>query len=95
VKIYDSYGNKCNSRFLLNYGFIVENNCGSNEFPITIELSTNDKYYNQKTKLLNNFGLTRVFRISESLVEQTLIDMLSFMRFVEFDEDINTLINVL
>jgi len=35
-----------------------------------------------------------VFRISESLVEQTLVDLLSFMRFVEFDEDMNILINV-
>ena len=24
--MYDSYGKKCNSRFLLNYGFAVENN---------------------------------------------------------------------
>lgn len=26
-QVYDSYGKKCNSRFLLNYGFAVENNC--------------------------------------------------------------------
>ena len=25
-QVYDSYGKKCNSRFLLNYGFAVENN---------------------------------------------------------------------
>lgn len=24
--VFDSYGRKCNSRFLLNYGFIVDNN---------------------------------------------------------------------
>ena len=26
MQVYDSYGRKCNSRFLLNYGFAVENN---------------------------------------------------------------------
>lgn len=25
-QVYDSYGKKCNSRFLLNYGFAVEDN---------------------------------------------------------------------
>lgn len=25
-QVYDSYGKKCNSRFLINYGFAVENN---------------------------------------------------------------------
>lgn len=27
AQVYDSYGQKCNHRFLLNYGFSVENNC--------------------------------------------------------------------
>ena len=27
-EVYDSYGKKCNSRYLLNYGFTVENNKG-------------------------------------------------------------------
>ena len=25
-QIFDSYGKKCNSRYLLNYGFVMENN---------------------------------------------------------------------
>lgn len=25
-EVFDSYGRKCNSRFLLNYGFILEDN---------------------------------------------------------------------
>lgn len=25
-EVFDSYGRKCNSRFLLNYGFILNNN---------------------------------------------------------------------
>jgi len=44
-QIYDSYGKKCNTRFLLNYGFINLNNDG-NEFPFKIGLDeTRDSLY--------------------------------------------------
>lgn len=36
-QVYDSYGRKCNTRFLLNYGFINLNNDGD-EFPFKIAL---------------------------------------------------------
>jgi hypothetical protein len=47
VQVYDSYGQKCNHRFLLNYGFAVQNNIepdGScpNEVPLEIQLDTGD-----------------------------------------------------
>jgi hypothetical protein len=32
AQVYDSYGRKCNHRFLLNYGFSVENNIESDGF---------------------------------------------------------------
>lgn len=32
AQIYDSYGQKCNHRFLLNYGFSIENNCEQDGF---------------------------------------------------------------
>lgn len=36
-QVYDSYGKKCNTRFLLNYGFInLEND--ANEFPMVVKL---------------------------------------------------------
>lgn len=39
--IFDSYGRKCNSRFLLNYGFVVDEN-DSNEVNITVTADLND-----------------------------------------------------
>ena len=39
--VYDSYGKKCNSRFFLNYGFIVLNNDG-NEVAIKVSFDKND-----------------------------------------------------
>jgi histone-lysine N-methyltransferase SETD3 len=39
--VFDSYGRKCNSRFLLNYGFIVDEN-DANEVAIVVYTNHND-----------------------------------------------------
>jgi len=39
--IFDSYGRKCNSRFLLNYGFVVDDN-DANEVIVTVIADLND-----------------------------------------------------
>ena len=75
--MYDSYGKKCNSRFLLNYGFIVENNDG-NEFPITVELNSNYPLFSYKTNLLNsNKDLKKTFRLPGNLSEQVFNEFIS------------------
>ena len=53
AQVYDSYGQKCNHRFLLNYGFAVEDNreldgfC-PNEVPLELNLSIDDPLYQHK-----------------------------------------------
>jgi hypothetical protein len=53
AQVYDSYGQKCNHRFLLNYGFAVENNrevddfC-PNEVPIELYVDPVDDLYTPK-----------------------------------------------
>jgi len=53
AQVYDSYGQKCNHRFLLNYGFAVEDNreldgfC-PNEVPIELSVSPEDALYEEK-----------------------------------------------
>jgi histone-lysine N-methyltransferase SETD3 len=53
AQVYDSYGQKCNHRFLLNYGFAVEDNreldgfC-PNEAPMELSLSTEDPLFPQQ-----------------------------------------------
>ena len=53
AQVYDSYGQKCNHRFLLNYGFAVEDNreldgfC-PNEVPLELRLSPTDPLYQHK-----------------------------------------------
>jgi histone-lysine N-methyltransferase SETD3 len=52
-QVYDSYGQKCNHRFLLNYGFAVEDNreldgfC-PNEVPMELALTPDDPLFAQK-----------------------------------------------
>lgn len=53
VEVFDSYGQKCNHRFLLNYGFSVEKNIEPdgycpNEVPLLMQLSTDDPLYDEK-----------------------------------------------
>ena len=53
AQVYDSYGQKCNHRFLLNYGFAVEDNreldgfC-PNEVPLELFVSASDPLYAEK-----------------------------------------------
>jgi len=53
AQVYDSYGQKCNHRFLLNYGFAVEDNreidgfC-PDEVPLELYVSPEDPLFSQK-----------------------------------------------
>lgn len=60
-QVYDSYGKKCNSRFLLNYGFTVERNVDEdigqshNEVRLLLDFSAavqGDSWYTHKMRLL-------------------------------------------
>ena len=50
AEVMDSYGKKCNSRFLLNYGFIVLENDG-NEYPFTINFNEEDPHLQAKLNI--------------------------------------------
>jgi len=55
AQVYDSYGQKCNHRFLLNYGFAVEDNremdgFSPNEVPLELGVSTLDPLYAKKVE---------------------------------------------
>lgn len=84
-QVFDSYGKKCNSRFFLNYGFIVENN-DANEVPITIELDLDDPLREVKRKILVS-GDSKKIRVSEDLTEKNMFHFFSFLRFVVFRGD--------
>ena len=76
-EIYDSYGNKCNSRFFLNYGFILEDN-KNNEVPISIK-STD-----------MNIS-TKVIRVREYLRGKSMVTFLGYLRTLFYDDDPNNI----
>ena len=78
-KVFDSYGKKCNSRFLLNYGFIVENN-DVNEFPFHLELENKDPMFLFKKDILRG-QVNKTFQINEFVDEPNVMDFFSFIRF--------------
>ena len=84
-QVYDSYGNKCNNRFLLNYGFVNLNNEADNEVAITVTMSADDKLTEQK-RLICKENSSRTFRVMANLDTQIMSRFLSFVRFIEFDE---------
>lgn len=75
-------------------------NNDDNEYPITIELNKKSPLYSYKINLIstNNISLTKeikkTFRVQANITEQVASDLFSFLRLVNFDDDINLLINV-
>ena len=89
-QVYDSYGKKCNSRFFLNYGFIVDNN-DANEIPLKIYYSANDQFKKMKQDMIADTSEFKKFRVQESLNENIMLEFFSWLRFVEYDENITLL----
>ena len=94
-EIFDSYGKKTNARFLLNYGFCLDDN-DTSEYLLTINF--NDTYPMldlKKNFFQNEFELVRTFNLNNNFYESQIIELLSFLRFILFDGDINDLYNAI
>ena len=93
-EIFDSYGKKTNGRFLLNYGFAIENN-DSAEY--TLSIIFNDCYplYELKKQFLNEKKLIKNFYLNNNLYESQIIELLSFLRFCMFDGDIKDILKIM
>ena len=58
-QVMDSYGKKCNSKFLLHYGFAIESNREAdgtclNQLPVTLSLDPADPLYMRKVQLVKS-----------------------------------------
>ena len=94
-EIFDSYGRKTNARFLLNYGFCLEDN-DTSEFLITVNFNENYPLYEQKKKFFQNeYELIRRFNLNNNFYESQIIELLSFLRFILFEGDIDELYNAI
>ena len=66
--VFDSYGRKCNSRFLLNYGFILEDN-DANEVAISVaDIYSEDLDLIQMKEevVLDSWPERKTFRVTEN-----------------------------
>ncbi len=93
MQVYDSYGQKCNHRFLLNYGFSVENNMEPdgfcpNEVPLLLQLQQSDPLYEFKCSYFRRDACLPSKRIRVCLAENENYHMLlCLLRIVVADQD--------
>jgi len=85
--IYDSYGPKCNSRFLVNYGFALEYN-EENMCQIPVSIPTTDPHYALKIRFLGGYASSarRRFQIPIQYSEKETRECFSFVRFAYANE---------
>ena len=84
-EVFDSYGRKCNSRFLLNYGFTIENN-EDNEYKINLVLDETCPLFQEKKKdfiILN----PKKFNLSKNLNEKNVQNFFAFMRYLVYEKN--------
>ena len=98
-EIFDSYGKKTNARFLLNYGFCLDDN-DTSEYLLTINFNEKYPLYNVKKKLFKSeyeydYKINRNFCLNNNFYESQIVELLSFLRFIIYDGDINKLYNEL
>lgn len=89
-EIFDSYGKKTNYTYLMNYGFIVENNEVYEEYPLTIPIICNKDINCSKLSLLSisNYSLdNHTFNISLDLTSTYVTDLFSYLRFMELSNE--------
>ena len=85
-EVFDSYGKKCNSRFLLNYGFTIENN-DTNEIRIEVILvDDGSELFKQKNAILKS-NTSRKFNLKRDLEDTQTGLLFSFLRFIVLNEN--------
>lgn len=84
-QIYDSYGKKCNSRFFLNYGFIVLDNDG-NEVAVKVTYNKEDPLLQLKEQFMGEKMEIKTFRIMANFEETNVMEFFGYIRFVELND---------
>ena len=85
LEIFDSYGIKCNSRFLLNYGFLEENNMHT-EYCFKIIVDDTFPLIEEKGQFFSGLsGLKFKFNIGYEHSYENCDDFFSIMRFLAID----------
>jgi protein-histidine N-methyltransferase len=81
--VHDSYGHKCNGRFLLSYGFVLDDN-EDNEAAVRLTLPRGASGLDAKVRMLGGLGCT--FLVSARPDSETTRPALSFLRIAHANE---------
>ena len=84
-EVFDSYGIKCNSRFLLNYGFTVENN-ENNEYKIILTLNETSPLFKEKMLFLGGKNYAKKFALVINNTDTKVMQFFSFLRFILYNK---------
>ena len=95
AEIFDSYGRKTNARFLLNYGFALDDNDTSEYLLTVIFNETYPMFEIKKNFFQYECELVRTFNLNNNFYESQIVELISFLRFILFDGDINDLYNAI
>jgi protein-histidine N-methyltransferase len=100
-QVYDSYGQKCNHRFLLNYGFSIENNVEEdgfcpNEVPLLFHLSKEDPLYDRKCTMWQRDSFLPSRRLRLAVTDNDNFRLgLAMLRIIAANEaDLATITNI-
>jgi len=99
AQVYDSYGQKCNHRFLLNYGFSIENNVEAdgfcpNEVPFFFTLNPADRLFDKKLRFwMLDDHRTKMIRVCVSENEGTAFALACLRVIVATEDEFETIIN--
>ena len=87
MEVFDSYGRKCNARFLLNYGFTIEDN-EDDEVKVILNLDYNDNDYKDKVKILGNSS--KKFTLVKNCKNEQSTLFFSWVRIMEYNGDVKS-----
>lgn len=91
AEIFDSYGKKSNARFLLNYGFSLEEN-DAEEYTLKIVFNESYPMYEIKKNFFEpDAEFSRNFILNNDFYESNIVELLSFLRFMLFEGDMQVL----
>ena len=89
AQVFDSYGKKCNSKFLLHYGFTIESNREAdgicqNELQLNFELSPDDPLFTAKRAFIN---ARMQFSVTMNAPDDSTMECLNYLRVREATQE--------
>ena len=87
--VYITYGDKCNSRFFMNYGFLNEDNMEYDECTFNLCFDFDELGAESKCSMLDFQYSFQTFYIMSTLNNTNVVKLIQFARFVVYESTEN------